>query len=60
MYRCSVSQASLWRYVVPETVLYWARNAAANRLAKDGLQWAELFLRENSGTYNNQWCVRSG
>ncbi|KAG8181375.1 hypothetical protein JTE90_008843 [Oedothorax gibbosus] len=50
--------ASLWQYVTPVgTILEWQRNIVANRLAKDGRQWVDLFSIMNSGTYNNQWMV---
>lgn len=48
---------SLYKYVVPQTVLYWARNMVANRLSSSGAEWTSSFLRHNSGTYNNQWMV---
>ncbi|XP_015925352.1 putative phospholipase B-like 2 [Parasteatoda tepidariorum] len=48
---------SLWKYVVPQTILEWQRNIIANRLAKTGKQWVTLFGILNSGTYNNQWMV---
>lgn len=48
---------SLYDYVVPHTVLYWARNLVANRMASTGKQWVTTFLEHNSGTYNNQWMV---
>jgi len=38
-------------------VLYWIRVIVANRMAESGPQWAEVFSRYNSGTYNNQWFV---
>lgn len=50
--------ASLWKYVTSEgTILEWQRNIIANRLAKNGRQWVNLFSIMNSGTYNNQWMV---
>ena len=35
----------------------WVRTVVANRLAPTGSQWAEIFERHNSGTYNNQWMI---
>jgi hypothetical protein len=43
--------------IVPQAVLTWARGLVANRLATGGSSWAQLFVRENSGTINNQWMV---
>lgn len=43
------NNASLWQYVQPRTVLDWARNMVANRLAVNGSNWADIFSRENSG-----------
>ncbi|KFM70112.1 putative phospholipase B-like 2, partial [Stegodyphus mimosarum] len=52
------SNTSLYDFVTPEgTILEWQRNIIANRLAKDGRQWANLFEIMNSGTYNNQWMI---
>ncbi|XP_039628230.1 putative phospholipase B-like 2 [Polypterus senegalus] len=52
------SNASLWRFVTPEnTVMEWMRNIIANRLAKSGKEWADIFSKFNSGTYNNQWMI---
>ena len=33
------------------------RVMVANRLARGGRDWAQLFSQYNSGTYNNQWMV---
>ncbi|XP_075424934.1 putative phospholipase B-like 2 [Ascaphus truei] len=52
------SNPALWKYVQPEgSVLEWLRNIVANRLATDGQEWAAIFGKYNSGTYNNQWMV---
>ncbi|KAJ7423706.1 putative phospholipase B-like 2 [Willisornis vidua] len=47
-----------WKYLDPRgSVLEWLRNIVANRLARSGSEWATVFQRFNSGTYNNQWMV---
>ncbi|KAM9281001.1 putative phospholipase B-like 2 isoform 2-T2 [Morus bassanus] len=47
-----------WKYLDPQgSVLEWLRNIVANRLARSGPEWAAIFRRFNSGTYNNQWMV---
>ena len=52
------SNAALWKYVRPTgTVLEGIRATVANRLARTGKQWAHIFAKFNSGTYNNQWIV---
>ncbi|XP_041084538.1 putative phospholipase B-like 2 [Polyodon spathula] len=52
------SNPALWKFVTPEgTVMEWLRNMIANRLAKTGKEWAGLFSKFNSGTYNNQWMI---
>lgn len=38
-------------------VLEWIRSIVANRLATDGTEWADIFSKFNSGTYNNQWMI---
>lgn len=48
----------LYKHVSSDsTVMAWVRTMVANRLAKTGKQWTELFSKYNSGTYNNQWMV---
>nr|CAB3264926.1 putative phospholipase B-like 2 [Phallusia mammillata] len=52
------SNSDLWKYVTPEdSVLEGFRNMAANRMAKNGEEWCEIFSIYNSGTYNNQWMI---
>ncbi|NXX76591.1 PLBLB protein, partial [Urocolius indicus] len=47
-----------WKLLEPRgSVLEWLRNIVANRLARSGAEWAGVFQRFNSGTYNNQWMV---
>ncbi|CAG08547.1 unnamed protein product, partial [Tetraodon nigroviridis] len=49
---------ALWKHVQPTgTVFEWLRNIVANRLATTGKQWADIFSKYNSGTYNNQWMI---
>uniref|UniRef100_A0A0K0CWA5 Phospholipase B-like n=1 Tax=Angiostrongylus cantonensis TaxID=6313 RepID=A0A0K0CWA5_ANGCA len=47
----------LYKYVTPASVLCWVRAQVAHRTSSSGLQWAKVFSRFNSGTYNNQWNV---
>ena len=39
------------------SVSQFVRCMLANYLAKDSKTWVELFSRENSGTYNNEWMA---
>lgn len=47
----------LFALVRPEALPFWVRAMVANRLAKSGAQWMDVFQRYNSGTYNNMWMV---
>lgn len=44
----------LWSLITPSSLLYWVRVMVANRMASTGEEWAEVFVEEQSGTYNNQ------
>eukprot|EP00029_Vermamoeba_vermiformis_P007958 TRINITY_DN358_c0_g1_i1.p1 TRINITY_DN358_c0_g1~~TRINITY_DN358_c0_g1_i1.p1 ORF type:complete len:527 (-),score=126.30 TRINITY_DN358_c0_g1_i1:97-1677(-) len=44
-------------FISPKTLMSWTRVMAANRMAKDGKHWVEVYSKLNSGTYNNQWIV---
>ena len=44
------SNTDLWKYVTPETNLYWIRNLVSNRLSFTGIEWAKWFSLHNSGT----------
>ncbi|KAM7391879.1 hypothetical protein PAMP_022529 [Pampus punctatissimus] len=52
------SNPALWKFVqATGTVPEWLRNIVANRLATTGKEWADIFSKYNSGTYNNQWMI---
>lgn len=53
----SVYNKTLLKLVTPESLLAWQRVRVANMMANDGKQWAEIFSKYNSGTYNNQYMV---
>lgn len=38
-------------------LMTWLRNMHATFVAQTGEQWADEFLKENSGTYNNQYVI---
>jgi len=52
-----VFNLSLYNYVLPQSLLTWMRTFVANRMAINAVDWATLFARYNSGTYNNQWMI---
>ncbi|CAB3248632.1 unnamed protein product [Arctia plantaginis] len=52
------SNRTLFQYISPHgQVLEYARAMVANRLARNGKEWVEIFRKHNSGTYNNQWYI---
>ncbi|KAE9413268.1 hypothetical protein Angca_004629 [Angiostrongylus cantonensis] len=45
-------------YIKPEGQVHcWIRSTISNYLTKTAEEWAKLFSRYNSGTYNNQWTI---
>lgn len=48
---------SIYKNVVPDSVLCWQRVMVANTLATDGETWTETFKKFHSGTYNNQYII---
>ena len=44
-------------FVRPQTLPTWLRALMAQLYAKDGKEWINLFFRENSGTYNNDYYI---
>lgn len=54
----TVFDETLWQYSSPvEQILIGPRMQAANRLATDGANWAELLMEFNSGTANKEWTI---
>jgi hypothetical protein len=49
--------SSLRKYIRFENLLSWVRATVANRVAKSGAEWVNIFEKHNSGTYNNQWII---
>ncbi|KAL3967401.1 Rho GTPase-activating protein 20 [Sarotherodon galilaeus] len=52
-----VFNASLFSQLSPHSLLAWQRVRLANGLAHTGEEWAQVFSRYNSGTYNSQYMV---
>ncbi|MBN3287259.1 PLBL1 Phospholipase, partial [Polyodon spathula] len=48
---------SLFKLVTPQSLLAWQRVRVSNMMARDGKEWASVFSKYNSGTYNNQYMV---
>ena len=53
----SIFNYTLFEIINPQTLLTWVRTIIANRLASSAEEWTEIFKRENSGTYNNQFMI---
>lgn len=48
----------LWKYVVADKIVFeFIRNTVANRMARNGKEWTEIFSAYNSGTYNNEFMI---
>nr|XP_057905284.1 phospholipase B-like 1 [Doryrhamphus excisus] len=52
-----VFNSSLFDVVTPKSLLAWQRVRLAHSLAHTGEEWAKIFSKYNSGTYNNQYMV---
>ncbi|GAB6033388.1 Putative phospholipase B-like 2 [Chamberlinius hualienensis] len=48
---------SLLQFIQPDSVMEAFRVMSANRLAENGENWTNIFIKFNSGTYNNQWMI---
>ncbi|XP_058477316.1 phospholipase B-like 1 [Solea solea] len=52
-----IFNASLFSQLSPCSLLAWQRVRLANSMAHSGEEWAHLFSKYNSGTYNSQYMV---
>uniref|UniRef100_A0A8C3AZ81 Phospholipase B-like n=1 Tax=Cyclopterus lumpus TaxID=8103 RepID=A0A8C3AZ81_CYCLU len=52
-----VFNVSLLSQLSPHSLLAWQRVRLANGLAHSGEEWAHVFSRYNSGTYNSQYML---
>ncbi|XP_029954719.1 phospholipase B-like 1 [Salarias fasciatus] len=52
-----VFNASLFSQLSAHSLLAWQRVRLANGLAHSGEEWAQIFSKYNSGTYNSQYMV---
>ncbi|KAI3365546.1 hypothetical protein L3Q82_010623 [Scortum barcoo] len=52
-----VFNVSLFTQLSPHSLLAWQRVRLANSLAHSGEEWAHIFSKYNSGTYNSQYMV---
>ena len=52
-----VFNTSLFDMLTPESILCFMRTMVALRLADNGKEWANIFQKYNSGTYNNQFHI---
>lgn len=53
----SILNTTIYSELSSSTVFTWIRSMVVSRLAKTPEDWAHLFEKENSGTYNNQWMI---
>ena len=49
--------SQLYEKLTPKSLLCWQRAMLANRIADNSKEWTEVFAKENSGTYNNQFMA---
>ena len=53
----SIYNSDLYKNVRPDGLLTCVRVMVANRLASSAEEWTNIFKKENSGTYNNQFMI---
>ena len=53
-----IINTSLYDGITPEqSIMYWLRVSAANRLATSGKQWIDIFSLYSQALYPNQWMI---
>ena len=53
----NMNETLMKSYVTPERLNYWIRANTAMFVAENGSHWVDLFIADNSGTYNNDYYV---
>jgi len=52
-----ICNKTLFSLIKPDTLMCWERTMVADMLATDGKSWTDIFVKFNSGTYNNQFII---
>ena len=52
-----IYENDLYKKIKSEALLTLVRAMVSNRLASSAEEWANIFQKENSGTYNNQYMI---
>jgi len=52
-----VFREELFDSLTPKSLLSWERSMIANLIANNSEEWAKIFSKYNSGTYNNQYMI---
>jgi hypothetical protein len=52
-----IFNSSLYDRISDKCVVEWMRARVAAHVATTAEEWTEVFSRENSGSYNNQWLI---
>ena len=53
----TVYNTTLYDLLTPKSIFSSIRSVLANRLSGNGREWGEIFARENSGTFNDQFQI---
>ncbi|OHT16034.1 Phospholipase B-like protein C [Tritrichomonas foetus] len=53
----NMNETLLKSYVHPKRLNYWVRANTAMFVAQNGTHWIDIFMKDNSGTYNNDYYI---